>query len=84
MESAIHREFEKIMSEHEIIYQFLPIFLPLIGGIVVFIKKWFNIKEKIKQIRVLIGSVDDALNDDKITENEFRIIFRNYRDLVNL
>lgn len=84
MEFATNREFEKIMSEHEIIYQLLPIFLSLIGGLIIAVKKWFNVKEKIHQIKILIGSVDDALNDDKITENEFRIIFRNYRDLVNL
>ena len=62
----------------------LPIILPIIGGLVVSVKKWLNIKDKVKKIRILIGSVDDALNDDKITENEFRIIFRNYKDLVNL
>lgn len=86
MEFATNRGFEKLV-EHEsgqLLTTLLPIILPIIGGLIVSVKKWLNIKEKVKKIRILIGSVDDALNDDKITENEFRIIFRNYKDLVNL
>lgn len=56
--------------------------LPLLGGLVVAIKKWFNVSEKVKAIRILIDSVDDALTDDKITESEFRTIFRNYKSVV--
>jgi len=57
--------------------------LPLIGGLVVAIKKWFNVSEKVKSIRILVDSVDDALTDDKISESEFRTIFRNYKSVVN-
>lgn len=68
--------------EDEIWLTFLPIILPIIGGLVVAIKKWFNVSEKIKHIRNLIDAVDDALRDDKITEGEFRIIFGKYKTLV--
>ena len=68
--------------EEELLATLLPIILPMIGGLVVAVKKWFNVSEKLKQIRVLIDSVDDALRDDKITEGEFRTIFGNYKVLV--
>lgn len=51
-------------------------------GILVAVKKWFNISEKIKRIKILIDSVDDALRDDKITEGEFRTIFGNCKAVV--
>ena len=57
--------------------------LPLISGLFVAIKKWFDVSGKIKQIRILLDGVDDALEDDKITESEFRRIYRNYKAVVN-
>jgi len=70
------------MTEEQIIQTIIVTMLPMLGGILVAIKKWFNVSEKIKKIRVLIDSVDDALRDDKITESEFRTIFGNYKTLV--
>ena len=57
--------------------------LPMLGGLLVAVKKWFNVSEKIKRIRILVDSVDDALRDDKISEGEFRTIFGNYKSVVN-
>lgn len=39
-------------------------------------------KRKIKEIRKLIESVDNALYDDKISEDEFRDIFRRFKVLI--
>ena len=58
--------------------------LPVLGGLIIAIKKWFNVSEKIKLLKNLIDSVDDALRDDKITESEFRTIFGKYKALVKL
>ena len=56
--------------------------MPLLGGLLVAVKKWFNVSEKIKRIKILVDSLDEALKDDKVTESEFRQIFRNYKLLV--
>ena len=70
------------MTEEQAIQTIIITVLPMLGGLLVAVKKWFNVSEKIKKIRVLIDSVDDALRDDKITEGEFRTIFGNYKALV--
>jgi hypothetical protein len=44
--------------------------------------KFGMVKNKISNIRALIDSVDEALKDDKITEKEFREIFKNFKTLV--
>ena len=68
--------------EEQTIQIIIATVLPMLGGILVAIKKWFNVSEKIKHIRNLVDAVDDALKDDKITESEFRIIFVKYKALV--
>lgn len=45
--------------------------------------KWIVAKRKISLIRKLIVRVDDALQDDKISEQEFRDIFSDFMELVN-
>ncbi|MCJ8305664.1 MAG: hypothetical protein HRU07_01280 [Nitrosopumilus sp.] len=69
--------------EEQAITALIVTVLPMLGGLLVAVKKWFNISEKIKSIRILMDSVDDALRDDKITEGEFRTIFGNYKVVVN-
>jgi len=69
--------------EEQAIQTLIVTILPLLGGVFVAVKKWFNVSEKIKKIRVLVDSLDDALRDDKITEGEFRTIFGNYKAVVN-
>jgi hypothetical protein len=68
--------------EEQAINTIIALVLPMLGGLLVAVKKWFNVSEKIKNIRILIDSLDDALRDDKITESEFRIIFGNYKQVV--
>ena len=69
--------------EEQAINTIIALVLPMLGGLLVAVKKWFNVSEKIKSIRILVASVDDALIDDKISESEFRTIFRNYKSVVN-
>ena len=71
------------LSEEETIITIIVTALPMLSGVLVAIKKWFNVSEKIKKIRVLVDGVDDALRDDKITESEFRKIFGDYKAIVN-
>ena len=59
------------------------IVLPMLGGLLVAVKKWFNVLEKVKKIRILLDGVDDALRDDKITESEFRKIYGDCKAVVN-
>jgi len=40
-------------------------------------------KSKIKQLRVFFTDIDDALYDDKVTEEEFRKIFESGRNLLS-
>lgn len=70
--------------EQETIQIIMAIILPMLGGLIVAIKKWFNVSDKVKLLKNLIDSVDDALRDDKITEGEFRTIFGKYKALVKL
>lgn len=70
------------MIEEQTIQTIMFAVLPMLGGVLVAIKKWFNVSEKIKHIRNLIDALDDALRDDKISESEFRIIFGKYKMLV--
>ena len=69
--------------EEQAIQTLIVTTLPMLGGLLVAVKKWLNVSEKVKKIRILVDSVDDALRDDKITESEFRTIFGNYKAVVN-
>ncbi len=69
--------------EEQTIQTIIVTMLPMLGGVLVAVKKWFNVSEKVKRIRILMDSVDDALRDDKITEGEFRTIFGEYKAVVN-
>jgi len=39
-------------------------------------------KKKLTQFRAFIVSVDDALYDDKVTEDEFRMIYESAKKLI--
>ena len=41
------------------------------GGIATYL----IVKYRLRQVRVLLDEVDDALKDDKVSEEEFRAIF---------
>jgi hypothetical protein len=69
--------------EEQTIQTIIITVLPMLGGLLVAVKKWFNVSEKIKKIRILLDGVDDALRDDKITESEFRKIYGDYKAVVN-
>ncbi len=69
--------------EQESITVLATTLLPLASGLLVAVKKWFNVSEKVKKIRILLDGVDDALRDDKITESEFRRIYGDYKAVVN-
>ena len=43
---------------------------------------WDLGKRKIKNIRLLFDEVDDALYDDVVSEDEFRIIFNRLKTLM--
>ena len=43
---------------------------------------WDLGKRKIKNIRLLFDEVDDALYDDVVSEDEFRIIFNQLKTLM--
>jgi len=65
-----------------IIQQILEVALPLIIGLIAPTSLWAKSKLKISQIRSVIDEVDDALRDDKITEQEFRTIFSSFKALT--
>lgn len=44
--------------------------------------QWRFAKSKITQLRELADATDDAIYDDKISEQEFRLIFSRLRTLI--
>lgn len=44
--------------------------------------RWQLAKNKLSEIRKLIDAVDDALNDDRVNEEEFREIFQKLMAVV--
>jgi hypothetical protein len=47
-----------------------------------YVEIYSNSKKKINRIHTLIEDVDVALQDDKVTEQEFRQIFADAKDLI--
>jgi len=47
----------------------------IITAFVVFVPTWHYFKKRISKLRELIIEVDEALNDDKVTAEEFRRIW---------
>ena len=58
--------------------------IPLLSGLLIAVKKWFNVSAKVKQLKKLVDSFDEALEDDKLTKEEFKKVFANYKKLVEL
>lgn len=44
--------------------------------------RWQRAKNKLSEIRQLVDSVDDAVYDDKVTEEEFRTIYQRLTTVV--
>lgn len=44
--------------------------------------RYTRLKSKIKDIRAAVDSVDNALTDDKVTEEEFREIYAGFRNVL--
>jgi hypothetical protein len=44
--------------------------------------RWQQAKTQLSEIRQLVDTVDDALYDDEVSEDEFRVIFQRLMDLV--
>ena len=44
--------------------------------------RWQQAKNRLSDIRLLVDTVDDALYDDEVSEDEFRAIFQRLTDLV--
>lgn len=67
------------MSELDLLFQTAPFFatfaIGLIGG-------WAVVKKRISAIRKLVDSVDDAVKDDAVSDNEFREIWSNAKALI--
>jgi hypothetical protein len=66
------------LSEYEIILIILGVVVPIVSGLTA----WKAFKAKLNMIRKLIDTVDDAIYDDKVTENEFRVIWNNFTELA--
>ena len=63
--------------------QLLPILGLVVSVITAFLGfRWGIAKTKLSQFRKLVVSVDDALQDNKVTEEEFRRIFNNFKILT--
>lgn len=43
---------------------------------------WYRFKRKIKALREFIVELDEAIKDDKVTEEEFRRIWQRFKDLI--
>jgi hypothetical protein len=44
--------------------------------------RYTRLKSKIKDIRAAVDAVDNALTDDKVTEEEFREIYAGFRNVL--
>lgn len=60
------------MTDEQTITILIITLLILIIDLFVAVKKWLNVLEKIKKIRILLDGIDDSLRDDKIIESKFR------------
>jgi hypothetical protein len=54
----------------------IPLGIAVAGGY------FLGAKRKIHQVRVLLDEVDDAIQDDRVTEEEFRRIWNRTRNLI--
>ena len=43
---------------------------------------WNIAKRKLRNIRLLLDDVDDAVYDDEVSEDEFRVIFNRLKTLI--
>ena len=60
-----------------IIVIILPVLIGIIGG------RFGFAKSKVKELRTFFTDIDEALYDDKISEEEFRKIFESGRNLLS-
>lgn len=44
--------------------------------------RYTRLKSKVKDIRAAVDAVDNALTDDKVTEDEFREIYAGFRNVL--
>jgi hypothetical protein len=44
--------------------------------------RYTRLKSKIKDVRAAVDAVDNALTDDKVTEEEFREIYAGFRNVL--
>ena len=58
--------------------------VPVVSGLLIAVKKWFNVSAKVKQLKKLVDSFDEALEDDKLTKEEYKKIFANYKKLLEV
>lgn len=56
------------------------IFLPLLSMALTY---FVTSKLKISQFRKLVDSVDDAIKDNNVSEEEFNGVWRNFKALIN-
>jgi len=67
-----------MLSEYDIILIILGVVVPIISALTAY-KKF---KSKLNQIRHLIDSVDDAIYDDEISEDEFRFVWSKFLNVI--
>jgi hypothetical protein len=67
----------------DLVFQYGPIIATIV--ITWFVKgwkDWAEVKLKLVEINELLGSVNTALYDDKVTEDEFENIFEKFKKVV--
>lgn len=73
-----------IPIEYQDMYNIATIIISFVVGWVSkhYVEIYSNSKKKISSIRELIDNVDDALKDDKVTEEEFLEIFSHAKEVI--
>lgn len=66
----------------EQIQPFLPMLATFLLGLVASIAFWQKLKDKIHALRNFLTTIDDAIYDDVVTEEEFRKIWESAKKII--
>jgi hypothetical protein len=67
----------------DLVFQYGPIIATIvITWLVKGWKDWAEVKLKLVEINEFLTTVNDALYDDKVTEDEFRNVFDKFKKLI--
>ena len=56
--------------------------IAVVGGITASAVAWAKFKTKFSEIRKFIDTLDDALYDNKVTENEYRELWESFKAVI--